>query len=83
MIPWLQLPPAPAMPTEAMPTALRLAVGKAGTLRLWQELWSTGTHVGRDIGRAEGIVGTSLVFVVLILAVGAVTRGINRSRGNS
>jgi len=60
---WLRWSPPP-LPDDAIPYALRL-VGRATVERLWRDVWIAG----RDAGRAEGIVGTSLAVIALFGAV--------------
>ncbi len=63
---WLH-PHSPPIPHNAIPLPLRLALGRAEVLHLWESLWDRGVATGQSIGLAEGIVGASLVWLALIL----------------
>jgi hypothetical protein len=54
----------PPFPYYELPAVVRSAIGRTTLERVGRELW----HGGVMAGRAEGIVGTSLVWIALILA---------------
>ena len=55
----------PPFPYLELPLPVRAAVGRSTLERIYREVWFGGVAAGR----AEGIVGTSLVFLALAVAV--------------
>jgi hypothetical protein len=56
------------MPAAAIPWEVKAVLGKAGALRLWEDLWNDGLTIGIGIGVAGTLI--AVLFLALLLVAG-------------